>query len=85
MIFSYKLCSFLCNITSTAVESAGKRKAPKSNFLAFPAKKKSKFHGKHYSVEAKDISKAADWVKLAVEKQKRGQKLILSETDMCFM
>ena len=63
------------------MESTGKRKAPKSKPLAFTAKKKSKFHGKCYLDEAEDIiCKVADWVKLAIEKQKLGQRLILSET-----
>ena len=63
------------------MESIGKRKAPKSKLLGFPVKKKSKFHGKRYSDEAKDIiSKVADYVKLTIEKQKRGERLMLSET-----
>ena len=57
------------------MESTGKRKALKSNLLAFPDKNKSKLHGKRYSNEAKDIiCKAANWVKLTIEKQKHGQR-----------
>ena len=57
------------------MESTGKRKALKSNLLAFPDKNKSKLHSKCYSNEAKDIiCKAANWVKLTIEKQKHGQR-----------
>ena len=63
------------------MESTGKRKAPKSKLLAFPAKKNSKFPGKRYFNEVKDITfKVADWVKFAIEKQTLGERLILSET-----
>lgn len=45
----------------------------------FPVKKKSEFHGKHYSIEAKDIiCKVADWIKLAIPKQKRSQRIVYS-------
>ena len=71
------------------MESSVKRKATNSKLLAFPAKKKCKFHGKRYSDEAKgSISKVTDWVKLAIGKQKRDERLILSETcrkAMCYM
>ena len=57
-----------------------RKKSTKIKALAVPAKKKSKFYDRRYSDKTKDIiSKVADWVKLAIEKQKRGERLILSD------
>ena len=76
-----KFAFFLYDITSIAMETTCKRKASKLKLLAFLTRKKFKFHGKRYSDEVKDIiCKIADWVKLVIEKQNRGQRLILSET-----
>ena len=58
-----------------------RKKSTKIKALAVPAKKKSKFYDRRYSDKTKDIiSKVADWVKLAIEKQKRGERLILSDS-----